>query len=167
MKDENVVNLELEKFFRLDDENYPLRNAAWRGCVLDRDDYSNLRLPKLLWEELISCASCQEVIVCGYYSGVPNCASIKSTWSEYSNFMMTAENYSPEYVIHGGDMHWVVWADLDVTTVAMSQELADRLDSSLQRRDTSLKTLTLESFPSFNEDTFVARIVGNNPEQAH
>jgi len=124
----------------------PLKNPDWRGCVLDRDRFTNARLPEVIWYALVSVTDTAEVQVCGYFSGIERCQAVKSSWTDFASFMLEPQNYSPEYVVFDASGRWVIHADVDVTTVAMDGELAGLVDAYLGRRDTSLLGLTLDHF---------------------
>ena len=124
----------------------PLRNPDWRGCVLDRDQFTNVRLPEALWQALVYAANPVEVRVCGYFSGTERCQSVSSSWAAFSSFMLERQNYSPEYLVHDASDRWAIFADADVTTVAMDSELASLVDAHLASLGTSLLRLTLDHF---------------------
>lgn len=146
MMTQRLMNSVCARFFNGDDLKRPFRNANWRGAVLDRDQFSNARLPEMLWKALSGAANTGEVQICGYFLGQEKCMFVESGWDEFSTFMLKPENYSPEYIIFDASGRWAVWADTDVTTVAMDSELADLVDDHLKKSGKSLMKLTLENF---------------------
>lgn len=124
----------------------PLRSSDWRGCVLDRDQFTNVRLPEVLWQALVCTANPVEVQVCGYFSGTERCQAVSSSWAEFSSFMLGRQNYSPEYLVHDASGRWAIFADADVTTVAMDRGLASLVDAHLASLGTSLLRLTVDHF---------------------
>lgn len=124
----------------------PLQNSDWRGCVLDRDHFTNARLPEVIWHALVSVTETADVQVCGYFSGIERCQAVAGSWTDFASFMLEPQNYSPEYVVFDASGRWAILADVDVTTVAMDSELAGLVDAYLGPRDTSLLGLTLDHF---------------------
>lgn len=124
----------------------PFKDAAWRGCVLDRDKYSNARLPENLWRSLVRASGTSTVLVCGYYSDRERCAAVDAEWRSYSEYMLAQSNYSPEYVIYDESGKWAILADVDVTTLGLAPELADSIDLCLSADKTSLLGLTRGDF---------------------
>lgn len=135
------------RFFRDDPHaKCAFKTAAWRGCVLDRDKYTNARLPENLWSALIEASRASTVTVCGYYSAGERCSTVNADWSSYSEYMCAQYNYSPEYVIFDESCEWAILADVDVTTLGLAPDLADLVDSLLGVKESSLLDLTRADF---------------------
>jgi hypothetical protein len=103
-------------------------------------------LPEVIWDALVSAAGINEIEVCGYFSAAECCQAVDGSWAELASFMLKPENYSPEYIVFDASGRWVVYSDVDVTTVAMDCALAGLVDAYLGHRDTSLLGLTLDHF---------------------
>lgn len=144
-----------DRFFDQESLDRPLANSDWRGCVLDRDRFGGARLPEVLWSAVTSVSGAKEVNVCGYFSGAEQCLVVASPWDNFSAFMLNPHNYSPEYVVFDSSGRWAVWADEDVTTVAMDSNLAELVDERLKSCESGLLDLTLDSFS--NEEILSAR----------
>lgn len=135
------------QFFSDDpDFEYPFRKPEWRGCVLDRDKYTNARLPETLWHALMTASGASTVTVCGYYPECERCTHIDAAWHSFSEFMLAQDNYSPEYVIFDERGEWAILADVDVATVGLQPRLADLVDSLLAKSNASLLALTRGDF---------------------
>jgi hypothetical protein len=119
---------------------------TWRGCVLNRDKYTNARLPEILWLALVEACCISTVTVCGYYSNGERCAAVSAEWSSYSGYMCDQANYSPEYVIFDESGNWSILADIDVTTIGLEPTFADLVDSLLDANKSSLLDLTRGDF---------------------
>lgn len=154
------------RFFDDQSLDRPLKNSDWRGCVLDRDKFSNVRLPEGLWRALMDAANISEVQVCGYFQGAEGCTGIASSWEEFSCFMLAPQNYSPEYLVFDCSERWAILADSEVTTVAMERELAGLVDLRLSHCGASLLSLTLDSFSMESilskNGAYVRGILGTN-----
>jgi hypothetical protein len=155
-----------DRFFDDASLDHPLRNSNWRGCVLDRDQFTNVRLPEVLWQALICAVSPAEVQVCGYIAGIERCQAVSSSWAEFSSFMLGRQNYSPEYLVFDASNRWAIFADADVTTAAMDSDLAKVVDAHLASRDTSLLKLTLDNFPmeeiQSSGGIYIRSVLGNS-----
>lgn len=140
--------LESSKARFFDEGNFdrPLKHKEWRGCVVDRDYFDNVRMPEVLWSTLIDICSPKVVSICGFFDGTDACASTSANWSALKEFMLNPKNYSPEYLIFDRSGRWAISADEDVTTFGADSHVADRIDSQLSKFGTSLLELTLDSF---------------------
>lgn len=141
------TNIARRQFFSEDSGfDHPFTQPDWRGCVLDRDKYTNTRLPETLWRALITASGASTIMVCGYYTECERCTHIDSNWGSFSEFMLAQDNYSPEYVIIDESREWAILADVDVTTVGLQLRLADLVDSLLATNKVSLLALTRGDF---------------------
>lgn len=163
MTQDDVVRQSLSHFFNIENIDSLMKKLGWRGCVLDRDNYSDAGLPKLLWVSLGSVIERDFVTVCGYFCGKAGCESLALDWDQYAKFMHDPKRFSVEYVIYDDDRQWVIWRDLDTTTLILNGRLANILDSVLARSNTSLIELTRNNFDGAAIRPFILSVLGQQP----
>lgn len=131
----------------------PFVNHSWRGCALDRNAYDNIRIPKLLFETIVSVTRSENIQIYGYYSSGEICTQLYASWEAYLTFMQAKENWSVEYVITDSKNQWAILAEADTTIIGMEPELADIVDAILMLQQTSLVQITDSEFPMLNPET--------------
>ena len=135
-------------------------DSSWRGCALDRDEYNNTRMPRLLFEAIITAANTRTLIVAADFGSSLH-AEVPANWEAYSAHMLARENYSIDYVICDDTGDWACLFDFDVTTFGATRLIADRVDRILAESGTSLRALTIEAFGDHEHDPHIRSILGS------
>ena len=101
---------------------FPFKNKLWLGIAFDRDRWVT-RIPQWYFEQI------QELlppgnVMCIYGSAISGSGGTSSyvylgaldfSWRDFSSFMATDANYSPEYWIFDRDGRWACRADAELT----------------------------------------------------
>ena len=125
----------------------PFMDPAWRGCVLDRDDFDNTRLSEQLFNAIIGTAAPNELHIARYAPSSNCVATIAPNWPAYRAYVLAPSNWSLEYVVFDASEQWAVLADADAMVFGAAPALAARIDNQLSAQGTSLVQLTEVSFP--------------------
>jgi hypothetical protein len=125
----------------------PFVDPKWRGCVLDRDNFDNARLPEHLFHAIVSAAGSSKLSVARYAPCSSGIDTIAANWPSYRSYFLAPSNWSLEYVVFDASERWALLADADATVFGAAPVLATRIDQELSIQGTSLVQLTDTEFP--------------------
>jgi hypothetical protein len=155
--------------FRLFDEAKdaptPFKLAGWRGCALDHDRYDHARMPRALFDALITASASTKLLVERFApdNDVPDV--IASDWDTFRAHMYAPQNWCLEFTLFDENQRWAVLADADVIVVGIDPALAEKVDAHLNAQGSSLVDLTSADFPASDTDRqewtdFLRAVVG-------
>jgi hypothetical protein len=118
-----LTSLSISKYFR--DSIYPefpFADPTWAGIAFDRDNYDYTRMPELFFRRAVDTfaeARRERIFVRGfgaYFDSRPGRRAIVDfEWTAYRKFVMSKQNYSPEYQMVGSSGQWACWMDPELT----------------------------------------------------
>jgi len=139
------------RFFNEEGESLPpFHPPGWRGCVLDRDRFDHTRLPRFLFEAIITATATAELLLRPYTPDRAESVALPPTWPAFREFVYEPSNWSLEYVLYDSSGQWAVLADPDIVIVGAEAKVADRIEMALAEHGTNLKRLTLSDFPNLD-----------------
>jgi hypothetical protein len=102
--------------------DFPFINKRWLGVAFDRDRWVS-RIPQWYFEEMQDLLSSRDAM-CIYGSSVSGggqassyayLGSLDFSWKEFSSFIASDANYSPEYWMFDVGRRWACRMDHDLT----------------------------------------------------
>lgn len=101
---------------------FPFKNKRWLGIAFDRDRWAT-RIPQWFFEEMqglllpgdVMCIYGSSVSGSGQTSSHAHLGSIDLSWKEFSSFIASDANYSPEYWMFDRRGRWACRADPELT----------------------------------------------------
>lgn len=155
--------------FRLFDETIdaptPFKLTGWRGCALDHDRYDATRMPRALFDALITESASTKLFVERFApdNDVPDV--IGADWDTFRAHMLAPQNWCLEFTLFDDSQLWAVLADADVVVVGVEPSLAEKVDAHLKAQGSSLADLTNADFPASDTDRqqwtdFLRAVVG-------
>lgn len=124
----------------------PFRMRGWRGCALDRDSFDSTRMPRQLFDALLTRAAPSELLVERYAPDHPGPDRISPDWDAYRAYTRADETWALEFVMYDAGGRWALLADADATVLGAEGSLADQIDELLASQGTSLESMTHEEW---------------------
>ncbi len=144
----------------------PFADPTWRGCCLDRDRFDATRMPRFLFEALMTATGTQAIDV-HFYMTESAVRGVAPDWPAFRAVAGGPANESLEHVICDASGTWAVLCELDVMLLGATPELATRIDAELAAHGTSLALMTAWDWPEIRSDdprfAFMRAAVGPEP----
>lgn len=137
----------------------PFRTRGWRGCALNRDTFDSTRMPKQLFDILLSLAAPGELLIERYAPDHPGPDHIAPDWETYTAYTRADETWALEFVMYEAGGRWALLADADVTVFGAEPSLANRIDEQLTLQGTSLEAMTREEWGDLDPLQLGARYI--------
>jgi hypothetical protein len=111
---------------------FPFTNDNWVAIAFDRDNYDNTRMPEWFFREAQAefHRPGDVLLVKGYgeqFEKAGGVLEVPFEWSSYKAFMLSPENYSPEYQLKSSGIEWAFWADPEISVWGGSKEAMKRI----------------------------------------